>query len=475
MTTATLAQHAADAELTARQARRELARRHFRPFVGHFPPAPRYQWGRHTVAIAEGLEAAHRGYRKGTSQFDVWCCPFRHGKSDLASRRFPIWHLGQCPDDEVILATYGFVLARKMSRDARRVFASSEYRRTFGLALDPAAHAAAEWQVDGHKGSFVAVGLEGAITGRGANVLVIDDYLKSREEAESDIVRDRTWDAFAHDLMTRRAPVSMVQIVANRWHDDDLVGRIIREMATNPDFPQFRIHAFPAWDDKLGWLFPERFSEEWYRSQQAALGVYGSASLLQQEPVPRTGKLFDVDAVQYYDGDAPGNLRWVRGWDLASTVKQRTKDDPDYTAGVKLAVQRVGGLEHLWIDDAVRGQWAAPERRRRMYATAERDGRGVHLVLETVAGYKDAAEFARHELRGRFTVRHVTPRDKLDVRAATLEPCFEAGNVHLRRGSWNAAFLAELRTYPGRHDDQVAGMVTAYEGAKRSRIMVETC
>ena len=455
MATATMEPRLAKTELTARSARRELARRHFRAFVEHFPPARPYHWGRHTVAIAQGLEAAHRGYLAGESQFDIWCCPFRHGKSDLVSRRFPIWHLGACPDDEIILATYGFVLARKMSRDARRVFRSDEYRHLYGLTLDRAAHAAGEWQVEGHRGGLVAVGLEGASGGRGAHLLVIDDYLKSRAEAESETERDNVWDAFANDLMTRRAPVSMVEIVANRWHEDDLVGRILRAMETDPAFPRFRLHVFPAWDAaRGGWLFPERFSAQWYEGQQAALGSYAAAAMFQQEPTPRTGRMLRTDRVDYYDV-APEGLRRVRFWDLASTEKERTKNDPDFTVGVLLGARRDDrDAWHVYIDDVERGQWEAPERDRRIVATAEADGPGVRVGIESVAGYKDTYTRMKALLAGKAVVEEITvSRDKV-VRAEPLEPVFEAGHVHLRRAHWNGEYLRVMGGFPGgKHDD----------------------
>lgn len=473
----------AQGEFRKRHAWRELSRRRLRRFLERFAPSVPYYFGRHTEAMCARLQRAEEDYERGKASYVVLICPPRHGKSDLASRRFPLWHLGRHPNDEVILATYGANLAHKMSRKARQCFMSPEYGRTFGLEISSESASVGDWMVKDHDGAYHAIGIEGAITGHGAHVLVIDDYLKGREQAESEVIRDKVWDAFTDDLMSRLAPVHIVVIVATRWHEDDLVGRIKRHMEEDPEFPRFEEHVYPAIDVALGadaeeevdgaWLFPERFSPEWYRRARGTSSAYSWQAMWLGEPRPRQGNLLRVDRVQYYD-EPPEGLRWVRGWDLASSEKERMNSNPDFSCGVKLAVRGNNGLRSVYIDDVVKGQWSAPKRDSVIYRTARGDGDETVLGVEQVGPYKDAVTYMRRALRGKFIVRTFTPNVDKVIRAQALEAVFETGEVYLRRAAWNQEFLAELAAFPmGTKDDQVDGTTTAYHVATRSRPTVE--
>ena len=168
-------------------------------------------------------------------------------------------------------------------------------------------------------------------------------------------------------------------------------------------------------------------------------------------------------------GACPTWLRYVRGWDLASTEKERVKDDPDYTVGTLAAFDG----ESLWIADVVRGQWSALERDRRMMDTAKRDGPGVTVKIETVAGYKDTFTRIRGLLAGKASVRNTTPQGDKVSRAAALEPLFEACRVKILAAPWNAAWLAECAAFPkGKHDDQVDSLVLAAVTGRRRRMKV---
>ncbi|MBA7558010.1 hypothetical protein ES705_50798 [subsurface metagenome] len=260
-------------------------------------------------------------------------------------------------------------------------------------------------------------------------------------------------------------------ILATPWHLDDIIGRAEKAMRDDPEFPQFKVITFPAFseDYESGYLFPERFSPEWYKSQAAALGTYGTASLLQCNPVAKSGNILKTDKIQIHEiGQVPKNIKWVRAWDLASTEKQLAKEDPDYTAGVLMGILQENHsaepVPHLWIKDVIRGRWEAPERDRRIAQIAMIDGPEVRVGTESVAGYKDTYTRLAEVLKGLRTVEKVTPPADLLVRVNPLEPIFEAGNAHLVRGDWNQAFLQELGEYnSGAHDDQVAAVVTGWE------------
>jgi predicted phage terminase large subunit-like protein len=461
----------------------ELCRRHHLDFMRQVWQKPEpFVEGRHAVAICGRIDRAIADYRAGLSTFLIISVPIRHGKSDLLPRHLPAKFIAEFPDAEVMLVTYSAELADDLSRFARKIIQSTQYRRLYPsirLAQDSAA--VSRWGIAGHTGGMVAAGFGGSITGRGFSLGLIDDFCKNREEAESTTIRNKTWESFKNDFMTRRAPVSITIIGASPWNVDDLIGRIKKSMKDDPTFPRFETIRFPAFDDgsqnppyPQGILFPERYGRAWYDGQRSTLGTYGTAGLLQCDPKPRTGNLLKTDMAKIEEA-APEGLRWVRSWDLASTEKELSKSDPDWSAGVLEAVEyrTLGGvpIPHLWIKDVVRGQWEAPERDRRIKQVAMMDGPGVRVGTESVAGYKDTYTRLKEVLAGIRTVEAIVPAGDKLIRVSPLEPIFEAGNVHLIRGDWNQAFLDECADFPaGAHDDQVDGMSGGWSMCARRRV-----
>jgi predicted phage terminase large subunit-like protein len=443
----------------AARARTGKCRLSFPDFFRKYPPAQNYLWGRHTIAIAALLNHATEVVESGGQIYIIITVPPRHGKSDQASRRYPAWHLLRNPDHEVILATHTAELSQYLSRSARRAF--SEAGQEYGLVFADDQNQVGCWGIQGHTGGMYSIGIGGSAPGHGAHVLIIDDYCRNREEAESETIRERVWDAFRSDLMTRLAPAHAVVIVATPYNEDDLIGRIEKEAARNPEFPKFQRVRFPALNDDGTYLFPERFPPEWYRAQRAAIGEYAWQSLYQCDPKPRIGRLLRADLVKI-EKKMPEGLRWHRGWDLASTEKERVKDDPDFTVGTKSAWD---GTD-LWIADVRRGQWAAPERDKRIVDTAKDDGRGVVVHIEVVAGYKDTYERVRKLLWGIAIVRKQTPDIDKVAKAAPFEPLFEASRVHLLEAPWNREWIAEHLAFPrGKKDDQVDSTIISAMGA----------
>jgi predicted phage terminase large subunit-like protein len=466
---------------TLEELNREMARRHHLEFMqlAWQKPAEPFLVGRHTRAICEKIDEAIERYRIGRSSFLVVAVPFRHGKSDLVSRYLPPKFLGEFPDAEVMLATYGADLANDLSRWARRIVGSSQYRGIFPIRVAQDSAAVDRWGVEGHAGGMTAAGLGGAMTGRGYALGIVDDYLKNRLEAESKAVRDARWESFTNDFLTRKAPVSITLVVATPWHVDDIIGRIKVRMREDPAFPQFEVVRFPASSDGTfapdTLLFPERFDAAWYNGNRAALGTYGTASLMQCDPTQRGGNLLKIDRVKIIETDeVPADAQFIRFWDQASTVKDVMKVDPDWTVGVKLAVRTIRNAEgtevpQIIIADVRRGRWEAPERERIQVQTARMDTGAVRIAAESVAGYKDAFVRLRDILAGFAAVEAFHPASDKLVRAAPLEPIFEAGNVLLVRGEWNQAYLDELSEFPsGGHDDQVDATSGGYAMASNA-------
>jgi len=365
------------------------------------------------------------------------------------------------------MASYNYQMASELSWDARSL--AEQVASMYGLELARGRSALASWRWQGHRGALHATGIGGTIVGRGAHVLVIDDYFKNREEAESEVIRDKTWHSLQSDLLTRLAPAHAVVVVAQRWHEDDIVGRIIaRNTPGHPsydkDFPKFRIVRYPAWDPVQGWLFTERYPVSWYEAQRAFMGSYAWAAQAMQDPAPREGRLLRADLVQYVDpADWPWDkVTWRRGWDLARTRKQRTKDDPDFTVGTKAGVLREGRTDSAWVADVRRGRWGTLDRDRRIRSTAEEDGNLVNVRVEVGPDSKDAVQYVRNAVGSLAIVRAVLPVGDKVVRAQRLESTFEGGRVYVMRAPWNDAWVSEFLSFPGgRHDDQVDSLVVA--------------
>ncbi len=446
----------------------------FDKFFRTYPPSLDYLFGKHTKALIAELQHASEIVEAGGRHYIIVTMPPRHGKSDICSRRYPAWHMSRNPDHEVILVTYGADLSHDLAHDVRKCFAEAGGK--FGLRLSDDRNQIGAWRIEGHRGGMVAVGIGGAMTGRGGSIIVIDDYCKNRAEAESETIRQSTWDSFRSDIITRGAPGHAVIVVATRWHPDDLVGRIFEAMEKDPEFPRFKHINFPAEAEDGTFLFPERFDAKYYRGQKAIVGPYAWQSLYQGNPQPRTGQFLRSDLAEIIDaipetmtvlvGEESDpkvvarKLRYVRSWDLASSEKERVKDDPDYTVGTKVAYD---GMNYFVVD-VIRGQWTATERDKQIEAAAVADGPRCTVKIETVAGYKDTYIRIRDRLRGKYIVRNSTPQLDKVARASLVEPAFENKNVFLVRGAWNDAWLAEVSAFPrGKHDDQVDSFVIGAE------------
>lgn len=265
--------------------------------------------GRHTREICAALTKAVDDYLEyGKTTYLLINVPFRHGKSDIVSRALPAFFLGRCAAKEpnVIMSGYGASLIEGFSTKAREIVESEAYQRVFpNIRIGKSS--AAEWSVDKSQSSTYAIGLGGSITGKGANLIIVDDYCKNREEAESQSIRDKMWNSFKDDLGTRlNQGGGVVVVCATRWHEDDISGRIIKQMAKDPDYPRYRELVFPAHkdgEDGYETLFPELYDEEWYRKQRSQLGLYSSAALLDCDPRQAGERFFRPEWLQTYIGE----------------------------------------------------------------------------------------------------------------------------------------------------------------------------
>ncbi|MBS0453973.1 MAG: phage terminase large subunit [Proteobacteria bacterium] len=229
-----------------------LCQRRLLPFVQRINP--RYLAGWVHADICRRLEKFSDDVAKGLSPRLMLLMPPRAGKSELSSRNFPAWHLGRFPDHEIINCSYNVSLAMSFSRKVKEVMEDPGYKNVFATRLNPNFQSNEEWGLANGRGGYVAAGVGGGITGKGAHILGIDDPIKNAEEADSPDVREKLWDWFGSTAYTRLAPGGGVLITQTWWHDDDLAGRLQLAMKDDPYADQYVVVKYPAIAEHDEWL-----------------------------------------------------------------------------------------------------------------------------------------------------------------------------------------------------------------------------
>jgi hypothetical protein len=257
----------------------------------------------------------------------------------LASEFFPAWYLGRNPDHYVIAATYAQELADDFGRKVRNQIADPIYQGIFpGVAIKDDSTSAKRFHVTGsldalattQDGAYFGVGVGGPLTGRGAHLLLIDDPVKNREEAESEIIRKKTKEWYTSTAYTRLMPGGRIIVIQTRWHEDDLAGWLLRE------HPQenWEVLDLPAINAKNEALWPEQYGLERLEQIRQAIGPRDWSALYQQRPSPESGGYFKAEWIHTVD-QLPDrrNLAIYGGSDYAVT-----SDGGDYTCHVVIGI-----------------------------------------------------------------------------------------------------------------------------------------
>lgn len=401
--------------------------------------------------------------------------PPRHGKSQLCSRYLPAWFVGRWPDKKVILCSYEANFAADWGAKARDIL--NEYGASlFGVQVRSDSNARHDWKIEGHEGGMITAGVGGPITGRGADLLIIDDPIKNAQEANSPTYRQRVWDWWTSTALTRVEPDGSVLVIVTRWHEDDLVGRLLKQDgnqddAEEPDDEQWHTVNLPAIaedQDPLGRkageaLWPDRWPISKLLKRMKRLGTYVWNALFQQRPSPPEGNYFKKQWFKAIEPDRVPRLRRIaRVWDLAATAAEEAKD-PDWLAGTKMGYGEDGNYYILHVS---RDRVSESAVESLIHSTAIRDGRSVMIRVEqegAASGKMTAGRITR--LLDGFDARTTgIPKASKMARSAAFNAACERGQVFLVAGSWNDAWLDELSSFPyGSHDDQVDSAVGAYE------------
>lgn len=406
--------------------------------------------------LATRLTDAVSAVERGEDVNLIVSLPPGAGKSSLASVSLPVWVLNRHPDWEVGIVSAEQSLAAKFSRDVRRAVTDGNAP---SVRISSDAGAVMEWETDA-KGSLIARGITGAISGRRLRCLIIDDPIKGLADAYSPRVREATWEAWRGVLKPRMRPGSLVVVMHTRWHEDDLAGRLLDRHGG--DWTEIRIPALAEADDPLGRAPGDPLlSVQREETRDAALarwaeiraevGPYVWDALYQQRPSAPGGSVFLREWWRFYDSAPTDFDQVITSWDL--TFGSATGD---FVVGQ--AWGRVG--PDFYLLDQVRDRLGFTEQLAAMRSLAARWPSATAHVVEQAANGAAAIETLSREIPG---VVPVKPRGSKEMRAAAVAPAVESGNVFLpRRAEWLYATLGELTAFPtGAHDDTVDALSQA--------------
>ena len=378
--------------------------------------------------------------------------PPRHGKSELVSHWTPVWFLNEWPTSKVILASYEASFAASWGRKARNGIQDNEDKLNIRMSMDSSA--AAQWELKSGGGMWTA-GVGGPITGKGANLLIIDDPIKNYAEAYSPVYREAIDQWYQTTAFTRLEPGASIIIIMTRWHNDDLVGRIIDR--DKGEWTVINLPALAEKDDLLGReegeaLWPERYDKEALLDIAEAIGGRSGRnwlSLYQQRPVREGGNIFKDYWWQSYK-ELPASELIGQYWDTA--FKQGAKTD--YSVCVTLMRHSRG----ICVLDIFREKVEFPELIRHAKAQYALWKPNILKCEDAASGTPLIQSLTRDT---RLPILPITPMGSKEERANQITGIVEAGRVALpEEAEWLAIFLDEMTTFPaGVHDDIVDAFV----------------
>lgn len=443
-----------EAELRKRQARKGLV-----PFTE--ATLSKYQAAAHHHLIAQKLEAVERGEIDRLMIF----MPPRHGKSELVSVRFPAWFLGRNPDKQIIAASYAHKLAAKFGRQVRNIIAGSEFQDLFpGVALSPDSEAKDLFNT-AQEGAYLATGVDGSVTGSGAHIALIDDPVKGRKEAESETVRDNTWDWYQGDLYTRLMPGGAIVICQTRWHEDDLSGRLLEREGRKEDGGEWDVLELPALDVDGKALWPEWYDEDALERIRRGVGPRDFAALYQQNPQPDEGTFFKREWFKAYQ-KRPERLHYYMTSDHAP-------GDDDANDRSVVRVWGVDAQQNIWLVDGYRSTKTLNDVLGIELSDTGEQTLASFGALPLIKKWKPFAWFPENDNNWKSVAPFVTAamrRMNVHCRVEPLSPhgsdkatkarAIQAkaamGELHLPDTADGETVLSELLSFPaGKHDDEV--------------------
>ncbi|MFC5775152.1 phage terminase large subunit [Ectobacillus antri] len=446
--------------LNLNEIQKELARRDYESYVSYVHEK-RYKSAPHNRFICSKLQdAIERRKRMITGeepmkvQYLAFNLPPRHGKSMTITETFPSYFLGHFPDDRVIELSYGTNFAErfgKKNREKVELYANE----LFGVELNKRSSSSTDWDIEGTRGGMISRGILAGVTGQGADLMIIDDPIKNREEADSETYREKIWLEWIDSLSTRLHPGAICILILTRWHEDDLQGRLL-----NPEYAEplpWQVYNLPLeaeQNDLLGRaqgepLWPERygidFIEERKRYPQSFNALY------QGRPTSQEGNLLKRDWWQYYD-----TLPELAIELISVDAAFKDEDDNDYVA---VQVWGKSGA-NVYLKDSVKARMNFPTTLQTIRNMVRKHPNAHVKLVEDKANGSAIISMLQREIGGMIPVN---PQGGKVARVNAISAYIEAGNVYLpRQAEWVHDFVEECASFPkGKNDDQVDCMSQA--------------
>lgn len=403
-------------------------------------------------------EAIEKGNRR-----IIVSCPPRHGKSEFLSKYLPAWFLSRNPEKRILLASYEASFAASWGAKCRQVLVDNALK--LPVSLNPNSTAADGWNLLTGGGMSTA-GIGGPLTGKGADLFIVDDYTKNSEEAESQLVRNRHWGWWTSTARTRLEPGATVIVLATRWHQDDLIGRLL-EQKIGDQWESFTLPAIAESEHdilgrKIGQaLWPERYDERELKKIEASVGPRVFSALYQQNPISAEGNIFkeswwkfwkrpDEPHIPGFESrtiDLPKQIdETILSWDMAFEGTKRS----DFVAG---GVWKCSGPKRILVDlvwdrlDFVRTVEAL-EAQVRKYPEA------TAKLIEKKANGAAVMSLLEDRIPGFIPIN---PQSSKIARATASTPFHQAGNVYIPLyAEWRDRYILEHSAFPhSKKDDAV--------------------
>lgn len=422
--------------------------------------------------IANKLEQGYKALERGENVRLMIFMPPRHGKSDTATQKFPSWVLGKRPEWPVMVSSYSDELATDFGMLTRNLMTSDEYHAMFDTHLRADAKAKGKW-ITAEGGGYTAVGVGGALTGRGFKIGIIDDPFKNREEADSPVVRESRYNWYRSTFYTRQEGASMIVFILTRWHEDDLAGRVLKDAeiakANGEPYDEWDVISFKAlatenddWRSEGEALWPAKFDRPKLLTMKTAMGPYEFSALYQQNPIDEENRKFKQSWFRY----KPYETLDIASTYNIMTIDPRGKDDvklgKDYVGINVNFIQNPSGDYPIWNQFAYREKLGAEGIIDLMFTNWER----YHLKaigLEDNQFTQGLLISIREEMRKRGVYMNVillkTGGVHKELRIEALVPRYANGGIfHLTYGGANQCqeLEEELKLFPKAANDDAS-------------------
>ena len=429
--------------------KKELARESFLPFVNDMWSA--FIAGRHHKIMAEAFERVASGDLKRL----IINMPPRHTKSEFASFLFPAWYLGKFPEKKIIQTAHTAELAVGFGRKVRNLVGSPDYQRIFQTKLSTDSKAAGRWNTN-KGGEYFAIGVGGAVTGKGADVLIIDDPHSEQEAMQGNpAVYDRVYEWYSSGPRQRLQPGGSIVLVMTRWSTRDLTGQII-ENSIAREGDEWEVIELPAIMPSGKPLWPEFWKKEELESIKAEIPVSKWEAQYQQNPTSEEGAIVKREMWRIWEKDNPPQCDFIiQSWDTAFEKSNRADYSACTTWGVFHHPNESGDLiANLIILDAFRDRMEFPELKRTAYEMYKEWSPDALIVEKKAAGAPLIYEMRQIGI----PVSEYTPSKGSDkiARVNAISDLFASGLVWCPNKRWAEEVMEEMASFPnGAHDDLV--------------------